>query len=127
MADFSSKNDGTWFYIDETNEDDGSVCIRVLGQDENERIESKTVKKTYKFSHGVRYLDEKVNEKLSLQMIYDYIIVEWKNINLDGEEVECNLENKKTLMSNPYFSNFITTSMETLNDSIQYGGDNSKN
>ena len=60
-------------------------------------------------------------------MMWDYVIVDWKNINIDGEEVECNLENKLTLMNNPYFSTFIVASIETLNDSIQSGGDNSKN
>lgn len=127
MANFSSENTGTWFYIDETKEDDGSVSIRVLGKEESERIEAKTVKKTYKFSHGVRYQDEKVNEKLSTQMMWDYVIADWNNINIDGKEVECNLENKLILMNNPYFSAFIVASIETLNETIQSGKDNSKN
>lgn len=127
MANFSSKNEGTWFYFDENQEDLGSICIRILSEPESRRINKLTIKTKTKFKQGVRYEERKEDEKLSSRLMWDYVITDWKNISIDGEVAECNIDNKVKLMANPNFMYFITECVGTLNDDAESGKNLAKN
>ena len=41
-----------------------------------------------------------MNEELQSEMMWDKMITAWDNVELDGKQLECNLENKKYMMRN---------------------------
>ena len=114
MPKFSSENEGTWFWFDEDNQDAGGVRLRELSTKEHQRIERTTVKHRKKFSHGAAYDDLEVDEKLASRMRWDYTIVDWKEIELDGVKLECTKENKVKMMNVTDFVKFFVDSMEVL-------------
>jgi len=114
MPQFNSANTGTWFYFDSTNEDLGGVCLRELSTEENRRIERMTIKKRKKVKRGIAYDDPAVDEKLSSKMRWDFCITDWKAVELDGQPLECNAENKVKMMKVTDFVKHIVTSLEIL-------------
>ena len=114
-VNFGSKNEGTWFYFIDGDETAG-VCLRVIGVEEHEKIEKMTVKHKTKFSHGVKYDDEQVNERMASKMRWNYCIVDWKGIQIDGVDVECNSENKARLVKITNFIKFAADCLEKLNE-----------
>ena len=122
MVNFSSKNEGTWFYFNEENPDAGGICLRALSSDEYDRIEKITVKKQRKFKRGVAYDDIKTNEALASKLRWDYCIVDWKGVSIDGEPAECNKANKEKTVKIMDFISFVADCMEKLtetNEAIQ--------
>ncbi len=117
MPEFSSANEGTWFYFDSGNEALGGVCLRELSTDENLRIEQMTVKKRKKVKRGVVYDDPDVNDKLASKMRWDFCITGWKEVALDGQQLECNVENKVKMMKVIDFVKHVVTSLDKLVDS----------
>ena len=117
MPNFSSDNTGTWFYFDSDNEELGGVCLRVLAVEEFRRIERMTTKKSKKVRRGVAFDDVKTDEKLASKMRWDYCIVDWKEVSIDGQPAECIAENKVKLMNkSPDFVDFINDSLEVLTE-----------
>lgn len=122
MPNFSSKNPGTWFYFDPDNEALGGVCLRELSSDEFEKIQRLTVKTKKKVKRGVVMEDKQVDEKLASKMRWDYCIVDWKEVSLDGQLLECNTENKVKMMKVIDFVKHVVDSLNILvdeNKSIQ--------
>jgi len=123
MANFGSKNDGKWFYFDEENEDAGGVCLRILSTDAYADIEKLTVKQGKPIFHkGQKFDNPVVNEKLASKMRWRYCIVDWKNVQIDGQDVECNDENKAKLIKVNDFISFVATCLEELtetNDALE--------
>lgn len=117
MINFNSKNEGTWFYFDEANHSLGSICLRVLSGDEYEKIQKITVKRHKKFKRGIAYDEEIVNEKLASKMRWDYCIVDWQNIAIDNQPVECTSENKQRLVKITNFISFVADCLEKLAES----------
>ena len=107
MIDFSSSNEGTWFLFNEENKEAGGICLRELGTEEAARIEKLTIKHKRKPVRGVVVDVIEENSKLATRLTWDYCIVAWKNIQLDGKEVECNTENKVKLMGCTDFAKFM--------------------
>lgn len=121
MPNFSSKNEGTWFYFDE-DESLGGVCLRELDPDEFNRIEKITVKHKKRVMRGVLVDDVKTDEKLASRLRWDYCITDWKNISLDGQELKCTTDNKVKMMNVSDFVKHVADSLGELvenNQSLQ--------
>jgi len=55
------------------------------------------------------------NTEMETRLIWDYCIVDWKNVQLDGEDVPCTTENKVKLMKQCLdFAKFVTTCIDEL-------------
>lgn len=105
---FDSKNEGTWFYFLEENHEEGGVCLRLPTPAEYEEIQGITVHpgKT-DYHHGVRYETEKVNKKLQTKLSLRKIIVDWKEVSLNGEKLDCTNDNKEKMIKIQDFQLFI--------------------
>jgi len=116
MINFSSKNDGTWFYFDPMDKSQGGICLRVLSSDESNRIESLTVKHSWKVKRGTAYDEPKEDKELAAKLRWDYCIVDWKGVSLDGVELSCTSDNKEKLVKVSDFISFLIDCMESLNE-----------
>ena len=116
MPEFSSKNEGTWFYFDPDHEELGGVCLRELTTDEYERIEKLTVKHRKKFKRGIAFDDIETDEKLASKLRWDWCIVDWKEVSLDGIVLECTTDNKVNMMKVLDFIKHVANSIEELTE-----------
>jgi len=122
MPNFKSENPGTWFYFNPDNESAGGVCLRELSVDEVDRIERLTVKTKKKVSRGVVVEDKKEDTKMASRLRWDFCIVDWSEVSLDGKQLECTTENKVKMMKVTDFVKFIVDSLNELveaNESIE--------
>jgi len=117
MLDLNSDNKGKWFYFDPDNPKAGGVCLRELTTDENLRIEKLTVTKKRKFKRGAWIEDTTTNEELASKLRFDFCIVDWKEVAIDGRKVECTKDNKVLAMKIINFVKIILESLEELTDS----------
>lgn len=117
---FTTKNEGKWFWFDENNESEGGVLLRPLTVGEANKINKLCSKKEKKFTKKNVYQWSDINEEQYNKLVYDYCIVDWKNVVIeDGKEIECNQENKMLLMNNSMdFVNFILKHLESLNSEV---------
>jgi len=107
MADFSSKNQGTWFYFDEARPELGGVCLRELSFDQAKIINRETTKTQRRFD-GMQWRDDKiVDEDKATDLTYAYCILDWKDVSLDGIPLECTLANKIKAMKSLDFAKFV--------------------
>ena len=119
MPNFSSKNEGAWFYFDPDNESLGGTCLRELDPDEFNRIERLTVKHKKRVMRGVLVDDIKTDEKLASKLRWDYCITDWKNISLDGQALECTTDNKVKMMNVSDFVKHVADSLGELVENNQ--------
>jgi len=117
MPNFNSENLGTWFYFDPNDESQGGVCLRELSTDEYEKIEKLTVKTSRKFKRGQWVEDKKEDTKLASRLRWSYCITDWKNVSLDGNELECNSINKAKMMKVIDFVKHVVDALNELVDS----------
>jgi len=120
---FSMKdlNPGTWFYFDDSDPESGKICIRVLTSRKLAEIRDKTIKTSYEYKHGQRFENQKPNHGLRDEIIWDYCIVNWKDlVNDDDEPIECTTENKLMLMNDHIgFSLFVEGCLDKLNQEAE--------
>lgn len=116
MLDLNSKNVGTWFYFDPDNPDAGGVCLRELSTEENARIERLTVTVKKRFKRGAWIEDKTTDEKLAAKLRWDFCIVDWKEVSIDGQVVECTTENKVRVMKIINFVKIIVDNLEELTE-----------
>jgi len=116
MLDLNSENVGTWFYFDPDNHDVGGVCLRELSTEENARIERLTVTVKRKFKRGAWIEDKTTDEKLAAKLRWDFCIVDWKEVSIDGQVVECTTENKVRAMKIIDFVKIIVDDLEELTE-----------
>lgn len=121
---FDTKNVGTWFWFGEQ-EENGGVCLRVCaGKDirEIDRLTSQT-KKEYK--RGNRHEYKVVDEKMYDELLWDFCIVDWKQVGIDGrKDVECSKENKILLMNHSVeFASFVGNCLERLSETELTAGE----
>lgn len=115
MINFSTEeNEGTWFYFDKENKESGGVCLRELSTDEYTKIAQITTKTTKKVKRGVAYDDVQTDERLAAKMRWDYCIVDWKDIQIDGKPADCSSDNKQKLIKVGDFIKFIADCIEEL-------------
>ena len=128
MPDFSTKNEGTWFHFDDDDHANGGVCLRELSTSEQSRIEKITTKTKRKIVAGSMQMIPEVDEKMRMRMTWDYCIVEWAEVMLDGVVVECTTENKVQLMESLDFAKFVLAALSEIvetNETLE--ADQSKN
>lgn len=110
-------------YLDSV-EGAGKVCIRIADPETIEKIESQTRKKIseFVFNPKTRQMDRVVyfdqtpeQEKKERELIWDFAIVDWKDL-LDAENkpIPCTLENKMKLMNNPRFARFVGRCLQLI-------------
>ena len=116
MINFSTQNDGAWFFFDEGDEELGGVCLRELSFEEHKKIKRATTKVTKRFKRGQVITDEKVDESKEMKMIFSYCIVDWKNVSIDNQEAECTLENKVKAMKSLDFVKFVQSCLDQLTE-----------
>lgn len=116
LANFRTKNTGTWFYFDPDKPDSGGVCLRLLPGDERTRIEKATTVVTKSIVAGEIVEKKKTNDKLESEMIFGYCIVGWAGVSIDGVERECTIANKVLAMRSLDFARFVNQSIKTLAD-----------
>lgn len=90
------------FYFDDDHPEEGWVEIQLLsGKDLDEINKECTIKQKPEYRRNQRYeVPPKMNEELQSEMMWDKMITAWDNVELDGKQLECNLENKKYMMRN---------------------------
>jgi len=117
-------NEGTWFYFNDENPDDGGVCLKSLTPGDVRRIESATTtkkaeyKKFNKREPAQRFEWLEVDEEKRQEMQWDALIADWAKVDPDGEgEIDCTHDNKIRMM-NEYadFATFIGNSIVKLVD-----------
>jgi hypothetical protein len=113
-VNFSTTNDGTWFNFDDDNQELGGVNLRELTFEESRRIEEMTVKSKPRMQEGKWVTESKTDEKKAMELTFGYCIVDWRNVSLDGETVECNLNNKVKAMKSLDFIKFVTRCLSQL-------------
>lgn len=115
MIDFKSEMKGVWFNFVEDNPELGSVCLRLPTSAEYDDIQSITVRpgKT-DYHRGQRYETETVNKKLQTKLSLRKFIVDWKGVSLDGQELECDNDNKEKMIKVQDFQSFIGDCIEKM-------------
>jgi len=114
------ENAGTWFSWH-----DSQVCLRVCPGSKLREFKKASGVKTVNevvFDPKTRVAQKIVSEKIEdedlfSQLLWDYVIVDWKNFTVKGAEYPCIKENKLLAMNNDSrFSNFVTKSLHELNE-----------
>ena len=114
MPNFTSQDKGTFFPFDPDDKDLGGVTFRELGPEEHARIEKITSRVTQKFKRGA-YAEVKVtDDKLFSRLMWDYCIVSWIGVQLDGQDQECTTGNKVKMMNVIDFAKFASESIDAL-------------
>ncbi|KKM77071.1 hypothetical protein LCGC14_1373790, partial [marine sediment metagenome] len=117
VVEFQGKVTGIWFNFIEESPELGSVCLRLPTSEEYEEIRNLTVKPGKPDYHrGQRYETEKTNEILSRKLSLRKFIVDWKEVSLDGQVMDCTDENKEKMIKVQDFQLFIGVCIEKLVD-----------
>jgi len=120
MFDFSSKNEGKWFYFDPTNEEAGGIYIRVLNAEVANKIFKSTTRERKDIVVNNRLFEKRIgDDEAAYARLIDYCIVDWKGVSLDGEPLECTTPNKvKIMRKSVTFSRFYDKCMEELEEEV---------
>jgi len=116
MPFFDIKSKNEWCYFDSAKEALGGVCLRVPTAEETERIEKLTVAVKKKFKRGVWREDKTTNTELASKLMWDFCIVDWKEVVLDKDAppAECTSENKVRAVKNWEFLRFVNDKLDEL-------------
>lgn len=112
----SDPNPGIWFKFDDNDPESGDIGIRPLNQAKRDEIRKKAIKKRIEYKHGQRFEVEELDDDKFSELLWDYSITGWNNLeDDDGKPIECNSESKLFLMRNHVgFARFIGEKMEKL-------------
>lgn len=115
---FNTDNKGTFFKF---SDDDGGVTVRVCPASVIKKISKATTKKLAKVKQGRLIKDEIVDEDKYDQMLWDYVIVDWKKVcGSDGIELPCTTENKVLMMNESIeFAQFVGKCIELLTEDVE--------
>ena len=117
---FSTKdpNPGIWFKFDESDPDSGEIRIRAINQAKRSEIQKKCVKHKVEYKHGQRFEFTDTDDDLFSEMLWDYSIAEWTNLeDDDGKPLVCDTQTKVFLMKNNVgFAQFVGRCLEKLNE-----------
>ena len=120
--DFSDLNPPVWFYFDDEEPGDGSILLRGLSPHDASDFTKKCSKKMPpEYKHGQRFeIPDEMNDKKYSDMIWDFVIVDWKNIvDENGKKIECTTENKLKLINHSNeFVKFVSKSLDILNSNL---------
>jgi len=116
-VNFSSKNEPTKFYFDDSKKDEGWVEMRACPKNIVDDIEKQTVTHKKKLKRNVYVDDIKTDRDKQNELLWDYCITDWEGVLWDGEVLECTSKNKYMMMEeSPQFLNFYSMCMEQLED-----------
>lgn len=117
--DLENLNPGVFFPFDEFENAGDGVEIRLASAEIMEIINKKCTKKRVEFRRGQRYEVIEEDEKKRSNMLWDYVILNWKGLeDQEGNPIECTTENKIKLMRGSVkFSGFIGDCIEKLSES----------
>lgn len=119
MANFTIKDEGTWFFFDDTDHSQGGVKLRLLTPLEEDAVDKKVTKVSQKPHRGMMVEHRKTNSKLRNEMLYTKWIMDWKDIILDGEDLECNQKNIMLMMTKVTpFARFVLDKILDLGEEI---------
>jgi len=121
---FSAQNKGEKFYFIDNNPDAGWVILRITPKFILDKIVEDTTMTI------VRRGQKEVKENIPKQNreIWDYQIVDWNNVELDGKILECNIDNKEKMMNEvPGFFGFILERLNWLGNRELSGEEKAKN
>ena len=114
--EFTSENSGKWFWFNGKDESDGGICLRVLSIDESRRIDKVTTTKKFKPIRGQVTEIKTVDDEMRDRLVWDYCIVDWKDIKLDGKELKPSAETKVAMMRSNTFATFFLDKVTELNE-----------
>lgn len=116
MPFFDIASKGHWCYFDSKNEALGGVCLRAPTAEITESIEKMTVNVKKKFKRGVWREDKTTDTQLASKLMWDFCIVDWKEIVLDKDAppAECTKENKSRAVKNWEFLRFVNDKLDEL-------------
>jgi len=114
-------NPGVWFKFDESDPKSGEIALRPANNAKREEIIKKTVKRRVEYKHGQRFEVNESNDNKFSEMLWDYCIVDWKDLVDDSKkEIPCTTENKVFFMKNHVgFASFVGEKLATLNDQYE--------
>lgn len=115
--DFSNLNPGTWFDFD-NDKDGGKVCLKILSAEDSQKVRDQCIKKENIYRDGKQYINENLNEKLFVEMVWDICIVGWENIfDAENKPIPCTKEFKLVLMNKSVkFAEFVTGKLNLLRE-----------
>ena len=119
MATVFSVNDpnpGAWFKFDERDPDSGEILIRAMNQVKRSEVQRKCVKNKTEYKHGQRFEFTNTDDDLFSEMLWDYVIVDWNNLeDDDGKPLVCDRKTKlKLMLENVGFSQFVSNCLSIL-------------
>lgn len=117
MPFYDDDSKGTWCYFDPTDEALGGVRLRPPTTELLEEIERVTVDKKQKFKRGAWREQTTTNTKLASKMMWDFCIVDWKEIYLPprgSPALDCTSENKVKALKKWEFLRFCNDHLDEL-------------
>lgn len=114
-------NPGVWFRFNEDDPDSGEICIRAVTPGQLKEMTRKTTKKRPEYKGGQRFVVEEHDEEKFARLLWDYVIVEWKDLqDEDGNEIPCTVDSKYHLMmDNIGFARFVAQCRERVEEDIK--------
>jgi len=120
IIDLDKLNVGTWFSM----EGGGQVCIRVCAGDDYRMIRDQVVKVRSeivfdpKTRQAQRLKEEVIDDRLLTELLWDFCIVEWKDLyDANEKPIPCTREMKSLLMGrSPKFFTFVSGCLDRLRE-----------
>ena len=118
--DLDDLNPAAWFEI-EGDKDEGRVQVRACAGVDLETIIKEATCKRVEYKKHQRFEFVEADEAKHQEMLWDFCIVDWENINdAKGKAIPCTVENKLLLMKGSLpFSNFIGDCLEQISNDVQ--------
>ena len=92
-------NPGIWFKFNEDDPESGEICVRPLNAQQMDAMRKKGIKKKVEYKHGQRFEVQETNDEVFQEMLWDYVIHDWKGLeDDDGTPIPCTTENKLRLV-----------------------------
>lgn len=119
LINLAEPNPGVFFNWPNAKTDkDGGITLRALTLEKLEEVDNLTITKKKRFRGSIPYDDIKIDEKKKEELIWDYCIVNWENLQDEkGKDIPCTLENKINLMKTQFqFSVFVADCLDQLSE-----------
>lgn len=119
MTIFNLEDQGKWFEL----EGGGRLQLRNVSREVYADIRKKTIRKKVDFKKvegtPARFDYEEVNEDLSNELFWDYVIVAWENFfDASNNPIPCNKQNKMLLISKSItFAKYVNECLKVLTES----------
>jgi len=118
MFDFKEKNDGKWFYFDDSDIEAGGIKVRLLPAEEAEKIYKATTKRTEKIVVDKQLFKDRIgDDDAAYSRVLDFTIVDWKGVLWGGKPLDCTAPNKvKLLKKSTAFRKFYEEAIKQLEE-----------